>query len=79
MDCERASGTAVATRAGPPLALPAVRPAVAGGRSGSLSPGCELVERGPQAVGCGRPGPRETVLVGQLGPVVGAADPVPFE
>jgi uncharacterized protein DUF1638 len=37
----------------------------------------EQVERGPQPVGRGRPGPLEAPRIGQLGPVVRAGDPRP--
>src|SRR6202011_5532919 len=43
--------------------------------SGTLREGGESVERCSELVSRGRAGPCEAVLVGQLGPVVGAGDP----
>ena len=46
----------------------------AGPRSGHFGEGREPVERGPEPVGGGRPGPREALGIGQLGPVIGMRD-----
>ena len=46
-----------------------------GRRSGSFGQGRQEVKRGQEAFGRGGLGPRQAVLIGQLGPVIGAGDP----
>jgi hypothetical protein len=43
--------------------------------AGTFDQGGESVERGPKLIGGGGPGSRETLLVGQLAPVVRVGDP----